>query len=99
MAIMASEDAPTLAHLARSSCVPYEQLKKLVQRDTASTNVDDAIKIARYFGMTVNEFVGDTLAADRDRVAAIWNALSPQERELLKATAAGQIALARGATP
>jgi hypothetical protein len=69
--------------------VSYEQLKKVRARDTASTNVDDAIRVARVFGMTINEFMDDDLASDRARLAKLYSELSPQERRLLAAAAKG----------
>jgi hypothetical protein len=78
--------------------VSYEQLKRALQRNKdkpASTNADDAIRVAAYFGMTLNEFVGDDLAQDRAEVAATYSQPTDQERNLLKATGRGLAAPAR----
>lgn len=79
----------TLAEVAEASGVSYEQLKKVRARDTASTNVDDAMRVARVFGLTINEFMDDDLAADRAHVAKIYSQLSPAERRLIAAAAKG----------
>lgn len=42
-----------LAELARRAHVSPEQLKKLKQRDTVRTNVDDAVRLASALGTTV----------------------------------------------
>lgn len=81
---------PSLRAVAAGSGVSYEQLKKLRQRDTATTNVDDAVKIARFFGVTLDEFLGDTMAADRARAVALYMQLSPEERQFLRDAAAGR---------
>jgi transcriptional regulator with XRE-family HTH domain len=73
----------TLADVARGSGVSVEQLKKVRQRDTASTNVDDAMKIAHYFGLSLDEFLGDTTIKDRTEMLDLYMQLSPQERDLL----------------
>jgi hypothetical protein len=69
--------------------VSYEQLKKLRQGKSQSTNVDDAVRIAHVFGLTLDEFLGDTTVADRQELASLWRKLSEAERELLRAAAAG----------
>ncbi len=79
----------SIERVAELSGVSGEQLKKLHQGATKKTNVDDALKVARAFGQTVNEFVGDTLAADRDETVRLWLQLSEQERNLLQAASRG----------
>ncbi|WP_406735880.1 hypothetical protein [Thioclava sp. GXIMD4215] len=88
---------PSLRAVCEAVGVSYEQLKKLKQRDTASTNADDAVKIAAYFGLTLNEFIADDLTEDRLELARLYAALSAEERQFLRAAAAGQRALDRQA--
>jgi transposase-like protein len=78
-----------LSDVARGASVSYEQLKKVTQRATASTNVDDARAVANYFGLTVDEFMDDSLAEDRLRLAQLWSRLSEKERQILLAAARG----------
>jgi|GEM_PF-2185182 len=79
----------SLKAIADGAGVSYEQVKKIGQRLDAKTNVDDAMKIAAFFGMTVNEFVDDHLAQDRAETAETYNRLSREERLLLQATGRG----------
>ncbi len=85
----------TMKYVAEQAGVSYEQLKKLNQGKSQSTNVDDAIRIAHVFGMTLDELVGDTTAQDRAAVTDLWLALSEAERDLLRAAARGRDAEAR----
>lgn len=79
----------SLKAVADGAGVSYEQVKKIAQRPDAKTNVDDAIKVAAFFGKTLNEFVDDALAQDRADLAAIYSRLTPQERRILQAAARG----------
>jgi hypothetical protein len=78
-----------LAVIAKRAEVSYEQLKKVTARETASTNFDDAVKVAHAFGVTVDEFLEDDLASDRAAIAKLYTQLSPSERRLLRAAAKG----------
>lgn len=81
-----------LAKVSQGSGVSYEALKKVMQREDAKTNVQAAVDVARYFGLTVNEFLGDDLAADRMQAADLWLQLTQEERALLKDVAQGRAA-------
>jgi len=78
------ETGVSLSAVAEATGVSYEQLKKLRQRPNASTNVDDAKRIANYFGKSLDEFLGDDLAQDRAAVVEAYNRLTPEERVLLR---------------
>lgn len=82
-------DGISLKSVADLSGVSYEQLKKLRQGKSQSTNVDDAVRIAHVFGVTLDEFLGDKMAADREELVALWRKLSEAERDLLRAAATG----------
>jgi len=75
--------------VAESAGVSYEQLKKAVQRH-GSTNVEDAIRVARFFGLSVEEFLEDREAADLHEIAALYMQLSPDERRSLLGYARGR---------
>lgn len=79
----------SFAEVARESGVSYEQIKKLSQGKSQSTNVDDAVKIANHFGMTLEEFLEDETVAVRSEIVEIYNSLSEQERRFLLASAKG----------
>lgn len=80
----------TVAQVARDTGVSEEQLKKVRQREGASTNVDDAVKVAHYFGMSLDEFLNDQTKVIRAEVLAQYAQLSIQERAFLR-----DLALAR----
>lgn len=82
----AREAGLSLAKVAELSGVSYEQLKKAVQRG-ASTNVDDALRVAHCLGMTLEEFIQDDFPADRDEIRLLLAGLSDKERHLLRASA------------
>ena len=73
-----------LSTVAERSGVSYEQIKKIKQRHGASTNVDDAKKVANVFGMTLDEFLDDPMASDRAEIVQTYNSLSPEERAMLR---------------
>lgn len=79
----------SLASVTEQAGVSHEQFKKLIQREGSRTNVDDAIRVARAFGLTLDEFLQDDLATDRLEIAQLYSQLSPAERTLLRATARG----------
>lgn len=80
----------SLAEVAKRSGVSYEQLKKFMQRESATTNVDDAVKIAAAFETTVNSFLQDHQAEDRIQIAKLYRSLSEQEIALLREIAASR---------
>jgi len=82
----------SLKSVADGAGVSYEQLKKLKQNKSQSTNVDDALKIARHFGMTLDGFLEDETAALRSEIASLWDQLSQEERDFLMRSAKGVIA-------
>jgi transcriptional regulator with XRE-family HTH domain len=90
-ALLSALDATgeSLSHVAKETGVSYEQLKKLKQRDTGSTNVDDAVLIANHFGMSLDEFIGDDTQAHRNEIVDLYSRLSDGERALLLAAARG----------
>lgn len=84
------ESPKDLRAIAQSSGVSFEQLRKMITRDGASTNVEDAIRIARSFGLTVDEFVENDVVEDRDRIAAIFASLTEGERRVVREIARGR---------
>jgi transcriptional regulator with XRE-family HTH domain len=83
------EQGVSLKDVADGSGVSYEQLKKVGQRENASTNVDDARKVANHFGLTLDEFLGDRTIEARIEIVQLYNQLSPEERRILQAAALG----------
>lgn len=76
-----------LKRVAEVAGVSYDQLKKLKNTDGATTNVDDAKKVANALGYTLDEMLGDDLIQRRERVAALYRQLTERERAILLAAA------------
>lgn len=85
------QSGKSLRHIAEGSDVSYEQLKKLKQGKALTTNVDDAIKIARFFGKTLDEFLDDPSIRKDAELLSLLSDLQPQEREFLLNAARAQI--------
>ena len=83
----------SLKSVAEGAKVSYEQLKKVRQGESKSTNVDDAVKVAAYFGMTLNDFMLGEQATARSEIVALLERLSPESRDLLISVAKGQLAV------
>ncbi len=72
--------------------VSYEQLKKLKQGQTRTTNVEDAIKVANYFDLTIEQFISGVEASGPDRLVRILDQLSPAALDVLTNAANAQLA-------
>jgi transcriptional regulator with XRE-family HTH domain len=68
----------SIAKVAALSGVSAEQLKKLKQRETAKTNVDDAVKVASAFGRTLEEFIDDPDTKYPIEIVHLYSGLSPE---------------------
>ncbi len=88
-----TDSGTSLANVARGAQVSYEQLKKVAQREGASTNVDDAVKVARHFGLSLDEFLADEIPGMRDEMLLLLWQLPEAEREFLLAFARQRVAL------
>jgi len=76
----------SLRSIALATGVSYEQLKKVKQRG-GSTNLEDAVRVANFFGKTIEEFLGDASARERLEILDLYNQLGKQEQDHLLATA------------
>jgi transcriptional regulator with XRE-family HTH domain len=92
-----NERSISLKSVAEGAGVSYEQLKVLRRREGASTNVDDARRVANYLGLTLDELLEDDLAEVRSEVVALYNELT--EREIAVLRAAAQALPGRGSPP
>jgi len=97
--IEATKDGnPSLRALCSSVGVSYGQMKKVRQGGTQRTNVEDARKIAAYFGKTLEQFIDDPSMSVHIELADTLNKLEPQEASILLQAAKAQIA-ARNQSP
>ena len=78
-----------LRQVAGATGVSYEQLKKLKQGRSRSTNVDDAKAVANFFGQSLDQFLEDEDTIVRLEIVSLYNQLSPEERRFLLASARG----------
>ncbi|WP_296222431.1 hypothetical protein [uncultured Sphingomonas sp.] len=92
------EGQPSLKAVAEGADVSYEQLKKVRQGKSGSTNADDAVRVAHFLGLTLDEFLDDNLAEDRAAIASIYSQLSDDERQLLRDAARGRASRDRAAS-
>lgn len=79
----------SLKSVCQEAGVSYEQMKKVKQGKSGSTNVDDAIRLANALGMTLEEMMQDETALVRSEIVDLYNQLSPEERQFLLRSARG----------
>ncbi len=82
----------SLRQVSEGSQVSYEQLKKLKQIDTRTTNFDDGVKVSRFFHLSVEDFLAGEENSGRDSIVGVLEALSPAAREVLENAAHAQLA-------
>jgi transcriptional regulator with XRE-family HTH domain len=75
--------------VADATGVSRDQMEKLRQRKVASTNVHDALRIARFFGKTVEEFIGDIPEVENSDILTLIARLTPTEQEIVRAQLEG----------
>lgn len=80
-----------LQQVALATGVSYEQLKKVRSRG-GSTNIEDAVKVAKFFGKSIEEFLEDREALDLIEIVSIYNSLSDEDRRILVGYARGRAA-------
>ena len=77
--------------VAEATGVSVHQLKKLKEGKSQSTNVDDALKIAAFFGESLVGFIdAPELKADIE-LAQLLSQLTEKEREILLSVARAQL--------
>lgn len=63
------ETGRSLRSVALSAGVSYEQLKNLKQGRALTTNVDDALKVAEAFGVSIEDFLSGNLAGHQASIS------------------------------
>lgn len=86
-----ADNGTTIAELAAGAGVTMDTIKKLRVRDNATTTAETAMRIAAFYGKTVEEFVGQKTTAERDQLAALLDLLSPEEQRFLLSQIRGMI--------
>lgn len=82
----------TIAEVAAGAQVSADILKKLRTRPKSSTKADTAVRIAGYFGKTVEQFLNCVAVSQRDQIAAALELLDDHEARMLLAQIRGMIA-------
>lgn len=82
----------TIAEVASGAQVSSDVLKKLRSRPGSSTKADTAVKIAGYFGKTVEQFIHCAAVSPRERLAASLDLLDEREIQMLLSQIRGLIA-------
>tara|TARA_R110002020_G_scaffold52528_2_gene147507 strand:- start:50 stop:391 length:342 start_codon:yes stop_codon:yes gene_type:complete len=86
------ETGTSLRQVAEGSGVSYEQLKKLKQIESRTTNVEDAMKVAKFFGLTTEQLISGRKASDQDEILGLLESLSDRARSFLITAAKAQLA-------
>lgn len=89
----------SLKAVSDATGVSYEQLKKLKQGKSKTTNVEDAIAIAQYFNTTVEAFIDDPRTSLMTDLSELLARLDSEELEILKAAATGIASRSHSADP
>ena len=85
----------SVADISRSTGVSKDQLHKLVQRRVDSTNVADAVRIATFFGQSIEEFLEVPQDSELERVRAMVALLTPDQLVMFEAQLSGLLAARR----
>lgn len=80
------------SELARKTGVPKTTLDKLVQRRVSRTNYFDAMRLARYFGKTLEEFVDGKPDDDNTKLKMLIESLYTDEKAIVEAQIEGIVA-------
>lgn len=86
------QSGATITEIARGTGVSRDVLNKLMARPDSSTSVENGLLVAAFFGKTVNQFVAMQDVGEVDRIAALAELLSQEERRLLEAQMRGIVA-------
>ncbi len=78
--------------LSKATKVPKTLIDKLYQRKAEKTNVEDAIRLAAYFGKTVNQLVGLEEDPETTKITGLLSRLPPEQRALIQAQLEGLVA-------
>lgn len=85
------EHQTSIAELVSATGVSRDVINKLKGRAPSSTNVENAILIAAFYGKTVNEFIAGRKATAASRTRALLDLLSEEEVQLVEAQTRGLV--------
>lgn len=85
----------SVAEISRQTGVPKSLIDKLRQERAQAPNVYDALRLAAFFGKTVEEVAGSRVDIGTDEMLGLLGRLKPDERELVRAQLEGLFARRR----
>lgn len=86
-----TEQNTTIAELAAGARVSPDIIKKLRVRDQATTTAEVAMRIAAFYGKTMEEFVAGVDAGERAKLSSMLDLLSDDEVRVLASQVRGMI--------
>jgi plasmid maintenance system antidote protein VapI len=94
---MMDASGTSAGELSRQTGVSKPLIDKLRQRKAITTNVNDAMRIAQYFGKTVEEFLGvGNRQAKIDRLTGLIAQLDEDQARSMEAQIAAVLSLKKG---
>lgn len=85
-------EEPKLADLVRATGVSRDALNKVRARPDASTDVEKAVPVARFYGKTVEQFLNCEVVDKNDKAKVMIDLLTDAERDMIAAQIAGVLA-------
>ena len=77
----------SLESVAEGANVPLTALQTFMQDDKGALVVEDAIKVAEFFGLRLDRFLGDPKVANHIAIAQLYSSLPPLLKAQLEAYA------------
>lgn len=77
----------SLEAVAKGSDVPLAALETFMQEDNGALVVEDAIKVAEFFGLSLDRFLDDPKVANHIVIAQLYSSLPPLLKAQLEAYA------------
>jgi hypothetical protein len=77
----------SLDTVARGADVPLAALETFMQEDNGALVVGDAIKVAAFFGLSLDRFLDDPTVANHIAIAQLYSSLPPLLKAQLEAYA------------
>jgi lambda repressor-like predicted transcriptional regulator len=88
---IAARPGLSIRKVAIGAGVSYDQLRMVLKRDTATTNVEDGVKIAAYFGMELSRFLEIPEEQHPVEIVEVYNQLPDHMRQKIVAYGKGML--------
>ena len=87
-----NEFGSKVADLEGGTGVPRSIINKLLRRENRTTNVEDAMAIAHYYGKSLEEFIGGNTGSNTVALSALLSFLTDEELSMFVAQIKGVVA-------